>query len=74
MNELYPSLTAVEATGSADRVIQSAPFFITASDPQTWRCISRSSIPIQSTWRRTGKLWLFAQDVGSIAIPTEYKT
>jgi hypothetical protein len=74
MNELYPTLTAIEAAGAADRVVQSAPFYVTASDPQTWRVISRSSIPISPIWRRQGKLWLYAQDIGSLAIPTEYKS
>ncbi len=74
MNDLYPTLTTIEATGSADRVVQSAPFYISASDPATWRVISRSSIPLQATWRRQGKLWLYANDVGSSAIPTEYKS
>lgn len=74
MNDLYPTVTTIEAAGQADRVAQSAPFFVTASDPATWRVISRSSIPLQPTWRRTGKLWLYAQDLGSSGIPTEYKS
>jgi len=74
LNDLFPTLTAIESTGVADRVAQSAPFFITASDPATWRVISRTSIPLQPTWRRSSKLWLFANDIGSSSIPTEYKS
>lgn len=74
LNDLYPTLTTVESTGNADRVAQSAPFYVAASDPPTWRVISRSSIPLQGTWRRQGKLWLSANDLGSAAIPTEYKS
>lgn len=74
LNDLYPTVTSIEATGVADRVVQSAPFYITASDPPTWRLISRSSIPLDPTWRRQGRLWLAAQDLGSSAIPTEYKS
>jgi hypothetical protein len=74
LNDLFPTLTAIEAVGTADRVAQSAPFYISASDPAGWRVISRSSIPLQPTWRRQGKLWLSANDIGSSAIPTEYKS
>jgi hypothetical protein len=74
LNDLYPTLTTIESTGSADRAAQSAPFYVSASDPPTWRVISRSSIPLQATWRRQGKLWIYANDLGSSAIPTEYKS
>jgi hypothetical protein len=73
LNDLYPNTTVVEATGTANRVVQSAPFFITASDPTVWRVISRTSIALDPTWRRQGKLWLAAQDIGSSGIPAEFK-
>jgi 3D (Asp-Asp-Asp) domain-containing protein len=74
LNDLYTTTTAIEATGVAERVAQSAPFLVTASDPYVWRLITRTSIPLQPTWRRQGKLWLYANDIGSLAIPTEYKS
>lgn len=75
LNEVAPSVTAIEATGSAERVANSGVFQISATDPVTWRCISRTSIPLSSQWRRgQGKLWTYAQDVSSAAIPTEYKS
>ncbi|NDJ16780.1 glucose-6-phosphate dehydrogenase [Myxacorys almedinensis] len=75
MDELHPSVTAIEASGVAERVCASGLFKITATDPVTWRAISRTSIPIGSSWRRgNAKIWTFAQDISSQAIPTEYKS
>ena len=74
LNELYTSTTAIEATGSAERVAQSAPYLITAVSTPQWRVITRTSIPLDPNWRRTNKMWLSAQDLGSAAIPTEYKS
>ena len=75
LNELFPSTTAIEATGSANRVAESGPFYIAAVDPPVWRVISRQSVPLNGQWRRgTGKIWTFVQDIGSASIPTEYKT
>lgn len=73
LNDLYPGTTAIEATGQASLVVTSAPFYITASDPATWRIISRTSIPLLPSWRRRGKIWEYAQDIGGSAIPSEYK-
>jgi hypothetical protein len=75
MQHLHPTLTAIESTGNAERVISAAPFFITATDPAVWRYISRTSIPLNSNWQRgTGKIWTFASDISSSAIPTEFKS
>lgn len=74
LNDLYGDVTAIEASGVAARVATSAPFYIPVADPPVWRLINRTSIPLQPTWRRQGKIWTFAQDLGSLAIPTEYKS
>lgn len=74
LNDLYPSTTVVEAVGQSQRVIESGPFYITASDPNTWRLITRSSIALAPQWRRTAKLWQHAQEIGTTAIPSEYKS
>jgi hypothetical protein len=74
MNDLYTDTTAIESTGNAERVCQSAPFLITAVTPPTWRVVSRTSIPLQPTWRRQQKIWQFAIDIGSASIPTEFKS
>jgi hypothetical protein len=75
LNELFPTQTAIEATGNANRTAESGPFLITAVDPPQWRIISRTSIPVNGQWRRgTGKIWTFVQDLGTASIPTEYKT
>lgn len=75
MDELHPSVTAIEASGVAERVCSSGFFKITATDPVTWRAISRTSIPLNSAWRRgNAKVWTFAIDISSASIPTEYKS
>ena len=72
LSELFPSLTAVEDTGTAVRVIQSTPFLVAATAPPTWRMINRTSIPLNGTWRRGGLIWLQVSEVGSGAIPGEF--
>lgn len=72
LSDLYPTLTAVEDTSQAYRVANSSPFFVTAATPATWRLISRTSIPLNSNWRRTGKIWQYALDLGTLAIPADY--
>jgi hypothetical protein len=74
LQHLYPTTTVIESTGVAERAISAAPFFVSASDPATWRYISRGSIKLTSTWQRTGKIWQYAEDIGSSAIPTEFKS
>jgi hypothetical protein len=75
LQNLHPTTTAIEAAGNAQLVITAAPFWITASDPATWRYISRSSIGLNSNWQRgTGKIWTFANDISGQAIPTEFKS
>jgi hypothetical protein len=46
----------------------------TVVDPSEHRVITRASIAVSPNWRRIGKLWLSAQDVGTVAIPSEYKS
>jgi len=72
LSDLYPTLTAVEDTSQAYRVANSSPFFVTAATPATWRLISRTSIPLSPIWRRTGKIWQYALDLGPLAIPADY--
>lgn len=74
LNHNFKSQTAIEATGSAQRTATAAPFEITAVDPPVWRHISRLSIGLDPNWVRGGKIWNFAQDLGSAAIPTEFKS
>jgi hypothetical protein len=75
LSNLYPNLTAVESTGSAVRVVTSGPFFITASDPSTWRTISRASIALSNEWQGGGnQIWAYAQPFGNLAIPASFKS
>lgn len=75
LNHLYYNTTAVEATGLAERTAQAAPFEVTAVDPTQWRHISRVSVPLDRNWQKgASKVWANAQDLGSSAIPTEFKS
>lgn len=75
LNHLYPTQTAIEATGNAERVAQASPFEVTASDPPQWRHISRGSIALNRNWQRgASKIWTHAEDIGSASIPTEFKS
>lgn len=75
LNDLNPNLTVIESTGQSQLAATSYPFRITASDPPAWRVISRTSIVLGDTWRRgNGKIWTYAQDLGTAPIPTEYKS
>ncbi len=73
LNDLYPTLTAIEDTNIASRVAQSSPFFVDATTPVTWRVISRTSLPLNVNWRRAKSgLWLSVQEIGTIVIPSDY--
>lgn len=74
LQHLNPDVTVIEASGGADRAVISQPWFITATNPPTWRVISRTSLAVSSTWQRGGKIWNFAQELSSAAIPSEFKT
>ena len=72
MQHLHPELTVIEAAGGSDRACISQPWYIPASNPPTWRVISRSSIAVSSNWQRGGKLWMFAQELSSAVTPSEF--
>lgn len=74
LQHLNAELTVIEAAGGTDRAVVSQPWFITAANPPTWRVISRSSIQIQNTWQRGGKIWNFAQELSGATIPSEFKS
>jgi hypothetical protein len=75
LQHLHPTLTVIEATGSAERAATASPFYIVASDPQTWRYIARQSLKLDPNWQRgTTKIWANVQDLSNQAIPTEFKS
>lgn len=74
LQHLCPELTVVEATGGADRAVLSQPWFIPATNPPTWRVISRTSIQLSPNWQRGGKFWSHAQELSTASIPSEFKT
>jgi hypothetical protein len=75
LSYLNPDQVAVEATGSQNRTASSAPFYITASDPATWRLISRLSLPIRRDWQGGGnQIWNYVQELSTAAIPASFKS
>lgn len=74
LQHLHPDTTAIETSGGSERVILSAPFFIPAATPPTWRNIARSSIPLSANWQRGGKIWNYALDLSGATLPAEFKS
>ena len=72
LQHLNPDTTVIEIGGSLDRAILAQPWFISASNPPTWRYIARSSIQLSPTGHRGGKIWTYALDLNSAAIPSEF--
>lgn len=71
---LYPDKTALEATGTAERVAQSTVFEVIAESPSQWRHGSRISVALNRNWMKgNGDIWEHVIDIGSSAIPTEFK-
>lgn len=74
LNNLFPNETAVESTGTAERICQAAPFYFTASNPPAWRYVSRHSIAMSPNFQRAGKIWEHAQAISTTAtIPPDFK-
>lgn len=71
---LNPDVVAIEATGSQSRAANSAPFYITASDPAVWRNISRLSIVLTRDWQGGGNIWSYAQELSTTVIPATFKS
>lgn len=75
LNHLYPDLTAIEENGQAELTAQASPFLINAVSPSQWRNIQRLSIPLDRNWQRGNDgIWASCQDLGSSAVPTEFKS
>lgn len=72
LQHLHPEQMVIEAAGGSDRACISQPWYIPASNPPTWRVISRTSIAISSNWQRGGKIWVNAQELSGSIIPTEF--
>lgn len=75
LNHLHPELTTIEATGTAQLVATASPFFITATEPNEWRYITRGSFRLNSNWQRgASKVWANIEDLSNQSIPTEFKS
>ncbi len=75
LQHLHPELTVIEAPGQNQLAVTAQPYWISVSDPPTWRYVSRTSIALSSNWQRgASKLWTHAQDLSNQAIPSEFKS
>lgn len=75
LQHLHPQLTVIEAPGQNQLASTAQPYFISVSDPVTWRYVSRTSIALNANWQRGAtKIWTHAQDLSNQAIPTEFKS
>lgn len=74
MSDLFRDVAIVEGVNQTERVFNTNIFHITAVEPSEHRVITRASIAVSPNWRRVGKLWLTATDVGVVPIPAEYKS
>lgn len=74
LNYLYNDVTVAESVNNNTRVAQSAPFELTSTDPFSWRLISRQSLPLSRDWISAGKVWEYAQPLGSATIPTSFQS
>lgn len=72
LSDLYGTQTAVEEEDEAVRVADSGPFYASQANPPTWRIITRTSIPLGSTWKRTGQIWDHAQNLGDLPLPSDF--
>jgi hypothetical protein len=73
LTNVNPSLTAIEGQGYTERCCQANPYFIAADNKH--RLIIRQSIVLSSDYLSGGrKLWLFAQELSTTAVPAIFKT
>lgn len=79
LNYLNPAVSTIEGTSEADlesvRAAQFFPYLIKQSaTEQNWQIVTRQSIMINSDWQ-TGenKIWTYANEISSVAIPSAFK-
>lgn len=71
---LYPNEFVLEAPRVEEQVATSNPFQILASGTPEWRLISRTSLALPTDWQGRGRPWHLVQEIGTLIIPTEFKS
>jgi hypothetical protein len=71
---LYPTEFILEAPRVEEQVATSNPFQILASGTPDWRLISRTSLKLPEDWQGKGRPWELVQPIGTLPIPTEFKS
>lgn len=75
LNNLYPEVTIIEAPGTSSIQASSAPFIANDGTNLYWINISRNTFRLNRNWQRgSQKIWTFTEDIGTIAIPAEFKS
>lgn len=74
LSSLYPSEFVIEAPRVEEQVATSNPFQILATGVPEWRLISRTSLKLPDNWQGRGRPWELVQEIGTIPIPTEFKS
>lgn len=70
---INPSLTGVEGTGYTERSAQATVYYIGADNK--YRLIARESIVMSPDYLAGGKkLWTYAQELSTTALPSTFKT
>lgn len=79
LNNLYPDLLVAEAVDDQGqdvevRAVEGNTFYITASDPATWRYLARLSVPLRKEFQQTGRIFESVKILGDDAIPVAFKS
>lgn len=79
LNNQYPDLKIIEAIDDkgqdvAVRAVEGNTFYITASEPATWRYLARLSVPLRKEFQQSGRIWEHVRILGDDAIPPAMRT
>jgi hypothetical protein len=73
LQNINPSLKAIEGVGYEERVAQAGIFYVAADNK--YRMLGRTSIQISPDYLAGGaKLWTYAQELSNTAIPSTFKS
>lgn len=74
LSALYPSEFVIEAPRVEEQVATSNPFQILATGTPDWRLISRTSLKMPDDWQGRGRPWELVEEIGTLPIPTKFKS
>ena len=72
LSAVNPTVTAIEGPGYTERVAQAGTFFVQSDNKH--RFLGRVSIQMSADYMSGGgKLWTYAQELSSTALPANFK-